>query len=194
MLTTVLGILFFKIGVMDSLLTLFETVATIAGYRALHATGRGKLLNWLACYAATALAILTKGPVALVAVGLVLLCYGLLNRREVASGGVGMHIIGLALAALVVGAWLVPAVLKGGSEYANVILFRQQVGRVLNYYGHKNPFYFFAATSPGYFFPWALIWPLAAIAAFRSWRNDRAGNSERLLLALWCRLSSFRAW
>jgi len=170
-LTCLLLVKFTTIGVLDPLLMLFTTVALLAGYSALHCgSGRSALPLWVGCYIATGLGTLTKGPVGFLVPGLVLLTYGIFNRKAVRAGG-AVHAFGFAAFAAVVLAWLTPAILAGGPQYTDTILLKQNVGRAVGSWSHQNPFYYYLLRWPIYFFPWSFVLPLAGVAVVRQWRE-----------------------
>ena len=72
------------------------SAAALAGYQALQPATRRRRLYWLASYAAMALGTLEKGPIAFLVPGLVLLVYGLFERRRVNGGG-WFHLAGVGL-------------------------------------------------------------------------------------------------
>jgi 4-amino-4-deoxy-L-arabinose transferase-like glycosyltransferase len=165
---------FATIGVLDPLLTLFVTVAVFAGWRAFHCEGRrAALVLWAVCYFVMGLGTLTKGPVGILVPGLILLAYGIAERKSVKAGGAA-HAVGFAVFAAVVLAWLIPAIVAGGPDYTRAILVRQNLGRAVHSYSHRNPFYYYLVRWPGYFFPWSLILPLAVYSAVRRWREADA--------------------
>ena len=181
-LSTMLMVDFAKLGVLDPLLTFLVAAAVLMGWRAFHAEGRGALRWWCGCYAALGLGTLTKGPVGILVPGLVLLAYGLISRKKARAGG-WAHLAGAAVYVVVVGGWLVPACIAGGQEYTDTVLFKQNLGRAVQSYNHRNPMYYYLVRFPLYLFPWSLIAPVAAIAAVRRWRST--GDGVPLLAALW---------
>ena len=180
-LTSLLLMQFAKIGVLDPLITLLVTSAVALGYTAFHRRGGSALLCWLGCYVAMGLATLTKGPVGFLVPALILLTYGVVNRRNIKAGGAA-HALGFAAFAVVVLGWLIPAILAGGPEYTRTILLKQNIGRAVGSYSHRGPFYYYILWWPYYFFPWSFLLPLAVVAAFRRWRRE---DGVILLGALW---------
>jgi len=180
--TTLLLLFFCKVGVLDALLTFFVASAVLAGYHAMRPGERHRRVLWLLCYTCLALGVLTKGPVGLLVPGLVLVVYGLLNRRSVRAGG-WSHLWGAALMCVLVLAWLAPALAVGGRQYAETILIRQNVGRVVRAFSHREPFYWYLLWAPVCFFPWTLLLPPAAVAGIRRWR--RGGGDAAMFAALW---------
>lgn len=63
---------------------------------------------------------------------------------------------GIVLGALIGLAWAIPAAKSGGPEYANMILWGQTAGRVVNSFDHARPFWFYLAILPLLLFPWIL--------------------------------------
>jgi len=181
-LSTLLLWSFTKIGVLDPLLMFFTTAALVLGHGALRRDATRRWLLWLGCYGFMGLGTLTKGPVGIVVPGLVLLSYALLNSRNVRAGG-WVHLAGAALFAALVLAWLLPACVKGGGDYARVILLKQNIGRAVHSYSHRKPLYYYLVRWPLYFFPWCFVLPLALAGAWKQWR--RGGEGRLLFAALW---------
>jgi 4-amino-4-deoxy-L-arabinose transferase-like glycosyltransferase len=171
-LTTVFLIDMGKEGVLDPFLMLFTTTALVCGYYAFQRRGRKALGLWCLCYGCTGLATLTKGPVGILVPGLVLLTYGLINRKRVHGGGLA-HLAGAGVYVLCVGAWLLPAAVAGGEGYARIILIKQNLGRAVGSWSHENPFYYYLIEAPWRLLPWSLLLPVAAVSAFRRWRRQR---------------------
>jgi 4-amino-4-deoxy-L-arabinose transferase-like glycosyltransferase len=171
-----------SVGVIDPVLTFLVTCALLSGYAALHRLGGRGTAWWTASYVFMALATLTKGPAGCLAPALVLLVYALLNRKQVHAGGKA-HVLGAAIFAVIVAAWLIPALITGGAEYSHTILVKQNVGRVVQSYSHRQPFWYYVPRLVTHFFPWALFLPLAAYAAVRQRRTD--GDGVCLFSVVW---------
>jgi len=181
-LGTVILLGFSKIGVLDPLLMFFTTSALVLGYNALSTEARHARSCWLGCYACMGLGTLTKGPVGMLVPALILVVYGTLNRKNVRAGG-KTHIAGITVFAGIILAWLVPAIIKGGREYAQIILFKQNLGRAVSSYSHRQPFYYYVLQAPLYFLPWSFVLPSAVLAAVREWRRN--GTSLPLFASAW---------
>ena len=181
-LTCMLFLAIGKVGNLDAMLTFLVVAAISCGLQALEARGRRAGAWWLGFYAAIALAVLVKGPVGLATPALVVLTYGLAGRRQLAGGG-WWHLGGVLLFAALVAAWLVPAALLGGREYAHDLIFQQTLQRVGKEAIHGEPIYAYVLQAPAYFFPWSLLLPLALVAAFReAWGK---GDPRAWLPVLW---------
>ena len=127
------------------------------------------------------LATLAKGPVGLLPPLLSLLAFMALTRdrqalRELHLGR------GLLLWAVIVSAWLLPAILSAGSEYMDEMLVRQNVTRYLSPSHHVKPFWYFAMVLPVDFLPWSFFLP-SALAGARS--LDAPRRRWVLLLLCW---------
>ncbi len=170
-LTCMLLFWFAQIGVLDPLLTLLVTAAIVLGYAAFRASSTRMVLCWLGCYAAMGLGTLTKGPVGFLVPSLVLVSYGVLDRRRVRRGGF-VHAAGFAVFAAIVLAWLLPAIVAGGPEYTRRILLEQNVGRAVGSWSHRNPFHYYLVRGPLCFLPWTPLLPSAVVAAFRRRREE----------------------
>ena len=170
-----------KMGVIDPLLAFFTTASIYAGLRAMGNESLHFRQWWLASYAAAGLAVLTKGPVGLAVPLLVLVgCKHTLGRK--ARKGGWIHLAGSVVLLGMVGAWLVPALIRGGTAYSDNILFHQTAGRVWKSYSHRNPFYYYFLNSAWIFLPWALFLVPAVWSAVKAWRNSD-GVSARVGLA-----------
>ncbi len=168
---TTLSFLTAKAGVIDPPLMFFVTSALVCGYRALGPETRHRTAYWLAFYALAALGVLTKGPVGALVPGLVLLAYGIMNRRQVRGGG-WAHLVGAGLFVAMVAAWLVPAMIRGGQAYAQEIGINQTISRLTRSSDHARPFYHYVMWYPVAFFPWSALFPLAVAAAVAGWRKE----------------------
>jgi hypothetical protein len=126
------------------------------------------------------LAVLTKGPVGFVIPALVVLAFSL--WREGLRGWRAIHPLwGAPLVLVLVGLWLVPALVQGGSEYAELVLWKQQAARITQawnpdpgtFQSHTSPWYFYLAVFPLSFLPWVFFLPLTFLWAWR--KRQEAG-------------------
>jgi len=180
--TTVFFIDYTSEGVLDALLMFFVTGAMISGFLALEEKSDKPTLLWLFAYLCMGLAILTKGPVGFIVPALTLLVYRLINRKKVQGDG-RTHIIGICLLFGIVSAWLVPAIINGGKDYAHTIVIQQNFGRAVNSWSHQQPFYYYLEELPWRLFPWSLILPLAMWAAWQKWRQE--GDNLSCFALVW---------
>ncbi|MGQ9752293.1 MAG: ArnT family glycosyltransferase [Thermoanaerobaculaceae bacterium] len=153
---------------MDMLLVLTLTTSLAAAFSLLsqpEAAGRAKGTYWL-FWLALALAVLTKGPVAIALVGGTLVLFRLSSptplpwRRIFAGWG---WLAGLAL----VFSWYLPAAFAQGKDWVMDTLVRQSAGRMVSSFAHREPFYFHLVTWPFSGFPSSCLGLVAAVLFFR---------------------------
>lgn len=144
-----------------STLTMFDTLVTfstlITVYGAIMAYRGQSKFSWLIAGLGIGLGILAKGPVILVHTLPVLLLAPLWQPRspEVRFGrwyaGVAVAFVtGLAIAA----GWVLPAIIFGGEEYREAILWKQTAGRMVNAFDHRRPFWWYLPILPFLLLPW----------------------------------------
>ena len=176
LLTSSMFVMHATSGVIDGTLTLLVTAAIASGLAARKA--RSPLL-WGLFYVLAGLAIITKGPVGLAIPAGVLFLVGLQEvgpRRAWAAH----PLWGLAIMGLIGALWLVPAIARGGREYAEIILFKQNVGRAYQSWHHKEPFWYFLMGFPVAFVPWILLFPGGL---FEGWRRRAKAPGARIAIS-----------
>lgn len=175
-------------------LTMFDMMlaaCTLAGICALVRAWRGGgLASWLGLGAAIGVGILAKGP----AILLHILPVALLAPwwGPALPGGPDRPLRGWrhwylnVLLAVLVGAaialaWAIPAGIRGGEEYRNMIFWGQSAGRIVDSFDHARPMYWYLMLLAPLLLPW-LAWP-------RLWRALRrgvpVGDGAMRLLAAW---------
>jgi len=127
---------------------------------------------YMPAYLLMAVGVLLKGPVALLLPVVVMLLYFVLIR-ETRQLGCARLWMGLIIVVVVVGAWLVPASLWGGSDYFNTVVFKQNLGRAVSSFSHKKPVYYYLLQFPPNFFPWIVFFPQALYTAIRNKTRER---------------------
>jgi len=179
-----------KDGVADTLITFLETGAILAAYLAMNGKTERARLWWLAFYAGCGLAVLCKGPVGMFTPGVFVLVYALFNRKAIRRGG-WMHAAGAALMLIIIFAWLVPAMIRGGAAYSRDILFHQQAVYTIQPVSHVHGPHYYLMQLPLYLFPWVFFFGLALADALIAWR--RRLDRDAAFLALWfvCILAFF---
>lgn len=89
---------------------------------------------------------------------------------------------GLAAAAAVLAAWLIPAWVVGGNDYMDRLVFRQTVVRYLDPWHHYHPPYYFLKTIPLDMLLWTVFLPGALWVSWRRARHEGCASSRFLLL------------
>jgi len=109
------------------------------------------------------LAVLTKGPLALV---LVLLPPLFLGRRGLEVFLRAFRGPGFLVALTMVGAWLVPAAFHGGWAWFLDVAVHQSAGRAVTSFAHREPWWYHLAVVPLTLLPWSLPALAGTIAIF----------------------------
>lgn len=153
---------------MDMLLVLTLTTSLAAAFSLLsqpEAAGRAKGIYWL-FWLALALAVLTKGPVAIALVGGTLVLFRLSSPTPLPWRSIFAGWGWLAALALVF-SWYLPAAFSQGKDWVMDTLVRQSAGRMVSSFAHREPFYFHLVTWPFSGFPSSCLGLVAAASLFR---------------------------
>ncbi len=110
-----------------------------------------------------ALAVLTKGPVALAFLFLPPLFLG---RRGLEVLGRAFRGPGVLVALAMVGLWLVPAAIHGGWGWLQDVVIHQSAGRAVASFAHREPWWYHLAVVPLTLLPWSLVTLAATVAVF----------------------------
>jgi len=133
-------------------------------------------------YIGMALATLAKGPVGFILPLLVVLVY--LAVQKDWNGIKRMKLIqGMILFILIVLAWYLPALLKGGREYFNETIMLHTVDRFAKGSSHIRPFYYYLYNFPADFLPWIFFLPAAIAYGFSGLKAGM--KKEFLFLFIW---------
>jgi 4-amino-4-deoxy-L-arabinose transferase-like glycosyltransferase len=171
--------------IVDPALTFFVTAALAAFFLAVEAEGRGARADrWnMAGWAAVALGVLTKGPVALAFPLLVVLPYAAWRRRL----GVVLDPRGfLVLLALVLPwAFAMTTVVPDFARYVLVVETAQRMNS--DVLGRTEPWWYFLPILMGAVLPWTFLLPQAMPDAVRALRARRV-DPRAVFAALWIAL------
>lgn len=143
----------------DTLITLIATCALIVVWRQAHGpTWPNTILLGLLL----ALGGLAKGPMILLFVLPALLLIPVW-RISADRSYTWAKWYGMALAAILLGVggallWAIPAAIRGGPDYAEMIFWGQSAGRVVKSFAHQKPFWFYLPIMAAYIAP-LLLWP-----------------------------------
>ena len=123
---------------------------------------------------------ITKGPVAFFLPGLVVLAFLLFMKdskwlRSMQLGrGIGTWL-------LIMLGWFIPALIEGGREFFNIVVYDETINRFLGIGTRAKktrPFYYLLGHFFGKFLPWSLFMPSAI---FTYWRFRNRNEKQRLL-------------
>jgi 4-amino-4-deoxy-L-arabinose transferase-like glycosyltransferase len=148
-------------------------------YDRYHRTGEVEKKAYF-IYLFIGLAILIKGPAGLIVPLLTITAFLLLVKdinfaRKIHAGPGVLIVVAIFLL------WIIPAAISGGKEYLDLLLIKQTVGRSINAYAHKEPFYYYLEKSPEFFFPWFLLFALTV--CYYLFNLKKANPFEKFLLA-----------
>ena len=179
LMTSSLSTLLMYTGNIDTTLTFFTTLSL---FFFIKWDLEGRLKYLIFTYVACGLGILAKGPVALVLPWLAYIVWEISKylRQEKPSF---LHLLwGPLIALAVAAAWVIPACIAGGPEYTRIILLKQQVGRVVESYVHRRPWYEYLKVFP----PNALPWFVVLLGAFSELKKlIKEKNRLILLYVIW---------
>jgi 4-amino-4-deoxy-L-arabinose transferase-like glycosyltransferase len=149
---------------------------------AASASSRLTSRSWmLVAWASMALAVLSKGPVAVVLSGGALFLY-LLAARDWKLLGMLQFVRGLALFVLIAGPWFV-AVSRANPEFAHFFFIHEHVERFLTTeHRREGPIWYFVPVVIAGVLPWLTLMPASLMAAWRE-RSRDGFAPERLLFA-----------
>jgi 4-amino-4-deoxy-L-arabinose transferase-like glycosyltransferase len=152
-----------RILILDMTFALCLNLGIALGYLALS-RGQNRLWPW--AYLALALAVLTKGPVALVLAGLVWVIWVMVNRR---SGRPLMQIRSWVLLAVITLPWFVYVQWRY-PEFFRFFILEQHLGRFLTPAIHPEPLWYYVPVLLGLLMPWTWLLPWTLAAGGR-WRD-----------------------
>jgi 4-amino-4-deoxy-L-arabinose transferase-like glycosyltransferase len=159
-----------RILTLDMTFSLLLNLAVGLGYLALS---RGRREWWAWAYLALGLAVLTKGPAAVVLAGLIWLAWVLYRRLPLKSlvslrGWLVLAVVALPWFVLV--QWRYP-------DFWRFFILEQHLGRYLTPAIHPEPFYFYGPVLLGLMLPWSFLLPWALAS--------RRRDPHRPFLLIW---------
>ncbi|MEQ8319107.1 MAG: glycosyltransferase family 39 protein [Rhodospirillales bacterium] len=152
-------------------LTMFDMMlaaCALAGIGGIVSAWRtGGFGGWLVTALAIGVGVLAKGPAILLHIAPVALLAPWWGRAL--PGGPDQPLIswrawyGRFLLSVLIGAaialvWAIPAGIRGGEEYRNMIFWGQSAGRIVESFDHARPFWWYAVLLGPLLLPW-LVWP-----------------------------------
>jgi 4-amino-4-deoxy-L-arabinose transferase-like glycosyltransferase len=155
-----------QIDMLFAALLAWSWLAWLAGYLTLRgvAPTRSRLepgIWFVGAYAALGLAVLAKGPLALV-LSVALLAAFAAWRRDLGLLAGTRPAWGAAMLLAIVSPWYIAAGVKGGAEYAYNMAIHQNFSRALHAWDHVQPWWQYSEYVAGDLMPWTLLLPFAA--------------------------------
>ena len=179
LMTSSLFTLLMSTGNIDTTLTFLTTLSLFLFIK----WDLEKRLGYLVfAYVLCGAGILTKGPVGLL---LPWLSYAVWEtskyfRQEKPAW---RHLLWGPLVALAVAAvWVIPACVAGGPEYTEIILLKQQMGRAIEAYVHRRPWFEYLLVFPLNTLPWFVVL-VGAMPGLKNFIKEK--NRLIILYVIW---------
>lgn len=140
---------------------LLLAACVLLGMLGLVRAGEGEARGWWIFGLGLGLAVLAKGPVALLHL-LLPAALGPAWSAQARAHPAGWYLRlagGFVLGALVALAWVIPAAVSGGEEYSRMILWNQTADRLAKSFAHQRPFWWYLPLLPVIVLPWTLWRP-----------------------------------
>jgi len=150
----------------DALFSGFLMLAFLSTYFLESESDRAARWLWT-LRVALALAVLTKGPLAIVLVGLVVLARCAMARSTKLLRNLNPFRSALVVSLIVV-PWYVFAARAGGPVYAYDLVVNQNWNRFFSAFDHVQPWWFYFESVWSDFFPWTLVALAAPVVLFRA--------------------------
>tara|TARA_R110000787_G_scaffold285173_1_gene400028 strand:- start:526 stop:2175 length:1650 start_codon:yes stop_codon:yes gene_type:complete len=162
-------------------LTMFDMMLAACALAGIHGTvaawRTGSWLPWLGVALAIGVGVLAKGPAILLHILPVALfapwwgpALSAGPDRPLVSWRAWYARLGVAvlLGAAIALAWAIPAGIRGGPEYREMIFWGQSAGRIVESFDHARPIWWYLVLLPPLLLPW-VVWP-------RVWRSLGKGR------------------
>lgn len=171
-----------RVAMVDSLLTLWLTLAIIGWVEGYGGNRKGYLLM----AGAMGLATMTKGLIGFLLPGAVVIVW-LLIRRDFGELRKVPWVAAFGIFMLVVLPWHLAAWRANGGFFLDEYVGRQHIHRFLGKdFGHNAPFWYYLPVLLAAMFPWGLLVPAAWRAGLRAWRSEKGSLDCALgMWALW---------
>lgn len=140
---------------MDMLMSMF-IVLSLYSFYSLYTGAHHGAKKWLLPIFIF-MAVFSKGPVGLI-MPVVSIIIFLVSKKEtrLIKDYLGIRQVGMII--LLLGIWFAAVYAEGGETYLHNLLFKQTVGRSVNSFIHKHPFYYYLETMWYTFAPWIFFY------------------------------------
>ncbi|WP_255417000.1 MULTISPECIES: ArnT family glycosyltransferase [Halanaerobium] len=152
---------------MDHLMGFFIISALFSFYLGYSSESKRKDRFYYLVYLFMGLATWIKGPAGFL-IPLVVIPAFLLIQKDLAEFKNLKLKKGILIFVGVILLWLVPALIRGGKEYAYQLLVVQTFGRTVNSFAHQKAFYYYLTTFSFTFLPWSFFLYSAFIYCFKN--------------------------
>ena len=128
------------------------------------------------------LALFTKGPVGILMPPLAIISFLLVKKKGRDIGKyLGWKTWGIIAGLCAI--WFTGVYLDGGKDYLNNLLFHQTMGRAVNSFHHKAPFWYYFAAIWYIVAPYMFLLVGAVVVSLKDMRRDVRGDKEIFFLA-----------
>ena len=173
--STFLFIISGQIARMDMLFALFITLSIFSFYYAFREKNRSYyIIFYFLCF----LAILSKGPLGFIFTFLPAVLFLIYKKEYQELKEFILNKGFILLLSLLIG-WVLFLILGGHYDYIRIIIVEQLLGRAVNSFIHKEPFYYYILVFPFVFYPWIPFLPRAMFHLHSTQRDAFA------LLLIW---------
>lgn len=170
-------------SLIDTYFTLLVVAALFFFWRSVERDTSAAVV--LAFYVVLGLAVLTKGPLALVLTGGIGLLFLLMTGRWAVVHHMKIPIGVLILVGIVV-PWYVAVYLRVGWEPIAAFIFRDNIGRFTSDIDwSERGHFFYGSVLLADFFPWSLYLVPACVLGYRLWRSRASQHASVIFLLLW---------
>lgn len=139
---------------MDMLMTMFIVLALCTFYKIYSGTSTRKDTYLFPVF--VFLAVFSKGPVGIL-MPLVSTVAFLIFKKQLKSWGKYWGAKTWIILFVLFGAWFTGVFAEGGTEYLNNLVFHQTIGRAVDSFHHKAPFYFYGLSIWYSIIPWSFL-------------------------------------
>lgn len=165
---------------MDMLMTMFIVLSLFVFYKQYRHIGN-PVLNGVLLPVCIFLALFTKGPVGLL-VPVTSIFFFLMFSGKLRDTGKYLGFRTWGIIAVLCAFWFSGVWLEGGKEYLSDLLFHQTLGRAVDAFHHKEPFWYYFAAVWYVAAPYSLLMIYTVI--FRSGRHVYVTDAGRLFLVV----------
>lgn len=148
---------------MDMLMVMFIVLALYNFYRLYSGTGSSANKYYLPL--TIFLALFSKGPVG-VLVPVVSIIVFLISEKKFKTIGRYLGWMQWGIILFLCAIWFTCVYLEGGYDYIHNLLFKQTVGRGINSFHHKEPFYYYLKTIWYAIAPWSILCVVVMVKGF----------------------------
>ena len=166
----------------DMMLCLFISLSLLFFLYAYRKPDR-KSIFCILMFVCMGLGTITKGPVALALPSLIIVVF-LFSEKNLKWLKSARLAWGLAIWLLITLGWFIPALIEGGREFFDIVVYDEMVNRFLGIGTRAQktrPFYYPTGHFFGKFLPWSLFVPSAV---WRYWKSEDEDEKKRLLLPI----------